>query len=107
MSSATWIVKTAKLIADRDVASVLIRLMMALNDIAMANEGLRDWTFTTEHRKLSRQNGGRLYYGRMLMAHIYEALKIIEEIENAPKVKVLVQACDPKTQSSYSAVAPS
>jgi CubicO group peptidase (beta-lactamase class C family) len=23
-------------------------------------------------RKVYRQNGGRLYYGRMLMAHIYE-----------------------------------
>jgi hypothetical protein len=105
MSSTTWFVKTSKLLADKDAASVLIRLMMASNDIAMAEDGLRDWTFTTEQKKLARQNGGRLYYGRMLMAHVYEALKIIEDIEGNPKLKALVQACDLKTQSSFDAVA--
>ena len=86
MSSRTWAVKTAKLITDRQAASVVVRLMMALNDIAMANEGLGEWTFTQEPRKLARQNGGRLYYGRMLMAHVYEALSIIEEIQNIPRL---------------------
>jgi hypothetical protein len=58
--------------------------MMALNDIAMANEGLAEWTSTTERKKLARQNGGGLYYGRMLMAHVYEALGIIKEIKGSP-----------------------
>src|SRR5262245_16982481 len=105
MSSRTWNIKTAKLIADKDVASVVLRLMMALNDIAIANEGLGDWTFTTERKKLARQDGGRLYYGRMLMAHVFEALSIIQEIERTPKLKALVQACDRGTQSSFDAVA--
>src|SRR5262245_25486108 len=59
MSSTTWSVRTAKVIADEVVASVVVRLMMALNDIAMANEGLGEWTVTQEPRKLARQNGGR------------------------------------------------
>jgi hypothetical protein len=105
MSSRTWNIKTAKLIADKDASSVVIRLMMALNDIAIANEGLGDWTFTTERKKLARQDGGRLYYGRMLMAHVFEALSIIQEIEGTPKLKALVQACDRATQSSFDAVA--
>jgi hypothetical protein len=105
MSSTTWIIRTATLVADEDVASVIIRLMMALNDIAMANDGLAEWTVTTERKKRARQNGGRLYYGRMLMAHTFEALSIIEEIEDNPKLKTLVQACDPMTHSSFDAVA--
>jgi hypothetical protein len=105
MSSRTWCVKTAKLRADEKAASVVVRLMMALNDIAMANEGLGEWTVTRERRKLARQNGGRLYYGRMLMAHVYEALSIIEDIQNSPELKALVQACDPATRSSFDAVA--
>lgn len=105
MSSKTWRVRTAKLIANRDSASVLIRLMMALNDLAMANEGLGEWTTTKERRKLARQNGGRLYYGRMMMAHVYEALSIIECIQNSPKLKALVDECDPETRSSFDAVA--
>jgi hypothetical protein len=105
MSSRTWNSRTAKVIADKDVGSILIRLMMALNDIAMANEGLAEWTSTTERKKLARQNGGRLYYGRMLMAHVYEALGIIKEIKGSPKLNALVQACDRETRSSFDAVA--
>ena len=82
MSSRTWSVGTARLMADKEAASVVVRLMMALNDLAMANDGLGEWTTTQERRKLARQNGGRLYYGRMLMAHVYEALSIIEDIQD-------------------------
>jgi hypothetical protein len=105
MSSTTWSIRTAKLMADKEAASVVVRLMMALNDIAMANEGLGEWTVTQERRKLARQNGGRLYYGRMLMAHVYEALSIIEDIQVSSKLKMLVDACDPATQSSFDRVA--
>ena len=105
MSSRTWSVKTAKLVADKEVASVVLRLMMAQNDIAMANEGLGEWTFTHEPRKLARQYGGRLYYGRMLMAHVFEALSIIEDIQDSPKLKTLVGACDTTTRASFDAVA--
>src|SRR5262249_19080085 len=105
MSSRTWTVKTAKLITDKQAASVVVRLMMALNDIAMANEGLGEWPVTQEGRKLARQNGGRLYYGGMLMAHVYEALSIIEEIQNSPSLSALVETCDQATRSSFKAVA--
>ena len=105
MSSRTWSVGTARLMADKEAASVVVRLMMALNDLAIANEGLGEWTATQERRKLARQNGGRLYYGRMLMAHVYEALSIIENIQDSPKLRMLVDACDPATRSSFNGVA--
>ena len=105
MSSRTWSVRTAKLIADKDAASVVVRLMMALNDIAMANEGLGEWTATQDRRKSFRKQGGRLYYGRMLMAHVYEALSIIEDIQKSAKLNALMQACDATTRSSFDAVA--
>jgi len=82
----------------------MIRLMMAQNDIAVANEGLREWTFTAEKRKITRQNGGRLYYGRMLMSHVIEALKVIKEIQNDPRLSAAVQQCDIKTRQSFAAV---
>jgi hypothetical protein len=63
VSSGTWSFRTAKLIANKEVGSVVVRLMMALNDIAMANEGLGEWTATQDRRKLARQIGGRLYHG--------------------------------------------
>jgi hypothetical protein len=79
--------------------------MMALNDIAMANEGPREWSLTEERGKLTRQNGGRLHYGRMIMAHVYEALSIVEDIQKRPKLKALVDACDPATGLSFAVVA--
>jgi hypothetical protein len=82
MSSTTWSVRTAKLIADQEAASVVVRLMMTLNDMEMADVGLREWTTTQERRKLFRQ-GGRIYYLRMLMGHLYEALSIIKEIQKS------------------------
>jgi hypothetical protein len=33
MASKTWSIRTAKLMADKQVASVVVLLMMALNDI--------------------------------------------------------------------------
>jgi hypothetical protein len=59
MSSRTWSAKTAVVNADKELASVILRLMMAMNDIALANEGLREWAGTTDPRKVHRQNGGR------------------------------------------------
>jgi hypothetical protein len=59
MSSTTWSVRTAKLIADQEAASVVVRLMMTLNDMEMADVGLPEWTTTQERRKLFRQ-GGRI-----------------------------------------------
>jgi hypothetical protein len=58
-----------------------------------------EWTDTLESRKLARQNGGWLYYGRMLMAHVFEALGIINDIQNSTKLKALVDACDPTTRA--------
>jgi len=105
MSSRTWSAKTTVLTADKKLASVIVRLMMAMNDIALANEGLSEWTGTTDPRKVYRQNGGRLYYGRMLMAHIYEALSIIKDIQQDTKLRAAVQQCEAKTRSSFDAVA--
>jgi hypothetical protein len=105
VSSRTWTARTASLVADKQLASVIVRLMMAMNDIALANEGLSDWTNTTDRRRLPRQTGARLYYGRMLMAHVFEALSIIEDIQRDASLQAAVQQCDDKTQSSFNAVA--
>src|SRR5262249_37774491 len=50
-------------------------------------------------------NGGKLYYGRMMMAHVYEALHIIEEIKGSAQLRAAVDRCDSKTGASFNAVA--
>ena len=70
--------------------------MMAMNDIGIVNDALQQWFNTEDKKKKQRQDGGKLYYGRMQSAHIYEALLIIEEIENTPSLKAAVDRCDSK-----------
>jgi hypothetical protein len=65
--------------------------------------GLGEWTFNP--KKSDRQQGGKLYYGRMLMSHVYEALKIIKEIENNNNLKRALESCDAQTRASFDAVA--
>jgi hypothetical protein len=42
--SRTSIVKSRRILHDPDLASVIVRLSMAMNDIGMANDGLDEWT---------------------------------------------------------------
>jgi len=97
--------RTAKLLDDKQLASVLVRLMMAVNDISVAYDAYEHWERTTGHKKVARREGGKLYYGRMMHSHVYEALQIIDEIEKSPALMAIVGKCSAKTQSSFDALA--
>ena len=97
--------RSASLLADKELASVVVRLMMAMNDLGVANSALAEWERTEDRKKAGRRNGGKLYYGRMMMAHVYEALHIIEEIKGSAQLRAAVDRCDSKTGASFNAVA--
>jgi hypothetical protein len=105
VSSRTFMGRSAGLLADKKLASVVVRLMMAMNDLGVANSALAEWEQTKDQKKAARRNGGKLYYGRMMMAHVYEALSIIKEIKNGTQLKATVDRCDSKTRASFDAVA--
>jgi hypothetical protein len=105
MPSTTRIVRTARLGADLELASAVVRLMMAMNDIGVANDALQEWNQTESRKKKARKNGGKLYFGRMQMAHIYEALLIIEEIKETASLMRAVERCDARTRRSFETVA--
>ena len=70
-SSREFMGRSASLLADKELASVVVRLMMAMNDLGVANSALAEWEQTEDRKKDLRRNGGKLYYGRMMMAHVY------------------------------------
>ncbi len=105
MASTTRMVHSAKLVADGEIASVVLQLMMAMNDIGIANDALQEWDQTQDPKKKVRQDGGKLYFGRMQMAHIYEALLIIDEITKTKSLMEAVGRCDKRTQVSFNVVA--
>jgi hypothetical protein len=102
--STTKIIRSGKLLADPVLGSIIVRLMMSVNDIGVANAALNEWFHTDEKRKAVRREGGKLYYGRMQMGHIYEALLVIKEIVNTPNLRAYVDRCDATTVKSFSVV---
>jgi hypothetical protein len=75
--------------------------MIAVNDIALAADANDMWAETTEQRRAYRKPFARMYFIRVLMSHIYEGLKIIEEINNSPVLRAAVEKCDAPTQGEF------
>jgi hypothetical protein len=69
MGSTTRMVRSARLAADPEIALTVLRLMMAMNDIGVANDGLQEWDATENPKKKNRKDGGKLYFGRMQMRY--------------------------------------
>src|SRR5262249_35800605 len=103
MSTTTRIIKNTR-IASSEVSSFLIRLMQVVNDMSIVNDSLRDWSTTTEKRRLGRKHGARAFFARVQMAYVYEALLIIEEMRKNDTAKAAIERCDTRTQAVFSRV---
>jgi hypothetical protein len=101
--SITRLVKTSN-IAKHDMASVLVRLMMAINDMGIVNESLREWNTTEDKRRKARRGGARSFFVRMQMAYAFEALGIIKEIRDTPAFADQIKKCEAKTQECFATV---
>jgi hypothetical protein len=82
-------------------ASTIIRLMMACNDLSLANQALTEWKQEQRGERKSRQQGAGLYFVRMQMAHLHEGMKVIQDIKKDPILMALVQRCDSRTRESF------
>lgn len=105
MSSRTWSLRSAKLLQDRKLASVILRLMICMNDIGITNRSMFEWERTDDPKKKARWRGGVLYFGRIQSAHLFEALSIIDEIRNDPDLIATVDRADSATGESFKIVA--
>jgi hypothetical protein len=101
--STTRVIKT-KEIADSGIGSVLARLMMIVNDMAIVNESLRMWSTSTDKPWESRKGGGRALFARVQMSYVFEALEVIKEIRDSKALTAEVQKCTTKTQDSFAVV---
>ena len=82
-------------------ANTVIKLMMASNDLFLANQSLADWKKDLPGNTKSKQVGAKLYFLRLQMAHLYEGLNVIEEIKNNSSLEALICRCDAQTQKCY------
>jgi hypothetical protein len=80
-------------IADKGgLGSVLIRLMMVMNDMSLAMDGLARWTGESATGRQHREIGARIYFARLQLSHLYEGLKIVKEIDDDRELTNAVDA---------------
>jgi hypothetical protein len=82
-------------------AMTVIKLMMACNDLSLANQSLAEWKKELPPGMRTRQTGAGMYFVRTQLAHLHEGLKVIEEIKNDPQLMALIARCDGQTQQSF------
>lgn len=82
-------------------AIVVVKLMMACNDLSLTNQALSEWKADQPSNKKQRQAGAGMYFVRTELAHLYEALDIIDEIRNDAVLSALITQCDHQTQQSF------
>jgi len=75
--------------------------MMALNDLSLADDGLGRWEQEANPRLANRKLGGKRYFLRTLLSHVFEALAIIKEIMGDVELRSAVDTCDATTQASF------
>src|ERR1700730_4859846 len=97
----TRLIDYRKLHARGKSATLVIKLMMACNDLQLANEALSQWKDEQPRNRSNRQRGARMYFLRLQIAHLFEAFKIIDEIRNDTLLSALVWQCDQHTQASF------
>lgn len=87
-----------------ELGSVLIRLMMVINDMSLAMDAQRRWTEEAKAERQHRERGAKIYFIRLQVSHIYEAMKIVEETRDSPALMRAVDRSDPFTKKGFAAL---
>jgi hypothetical protein len=101
-SHRTTFTKFSKVHRHGDFAEVLVRLMMVCNDLTLIEDAGYRWQNETEGKRLHRQRGAQMYFNRVQMSHIYEAMAIIKGIQRRHMDRI--NAADPKTRESFAKI---
>jgi hypothetical protein len=86
------------------LGSVLVRLMMVVNDMSIAMDAQRRWTEDADEHRAQRENGAKIYFVRLQISHIFEAMKIIAEISSDPALMMVVDRAGSRTKKAFAAL---
>lgn len=80
MVTSTIYTTFEKLTARGDEAVLIVKLMMAFNDLALANEGLSIFKSQYVTKRNDKNRGAAMYFVRLQASHLYEAMEIVDVI---------------------------
>lgn len=81
-------------------STTVVKLMMACNDLSLANQLLARWKPEYQASRSMRSWGACLYAIRAQFGHLYEGLDIIKAILADSQLLQVVDQCDPRSQES-------
>ncbi len=93
---------TFKHLADKgELGVVMVRLMMFVNDLTLCNDAMEQWHKYEDPPHKSRESGAKMYFVRLMIAHMFEALKVVNKINTTPELKEAVERCEKTTQDAF------
>lgn len=100
--STSRLVSPANIEALGPLGVIIIRLMMSISDLTLASQALGVWNDEERPARERLKGAARRYFVRLQIAHLYEALKIIDDIKE--KHADDVAKCDAQTRASFDRV---
>src|SRR5437868_5933236 len=82
-------------------AAVVIKLMMAANDMSYANQCLGEYKIAMERGDKGMRPNGGLYWVRLQIAHMSEAFHIVKQIRDDAELMKVVRSCDSRTREAF------
>jgi hypothetical protein len=102
MGSKQRLTTFTKLNNKGELGVVLGRLMLAMNDIGIANDALAGWMGEQAKAiRADRQRGAKMYFVRMLISHVFEALLIVGKIRLTPVLRAVVDQSAAPTREAF------
>lgn len=96
--------RLSALAAKGTLGSILVRLMMVINDMSLAMDAQRRWSEDVDHRREHRQRGAKIYFVRLQISHIFEAMKIIEEVRDDTDLMKAVDRSGAASRKAFAAL---
>src|ERR1700693_3401315 len=91
-------------LATADGASVVIRLAMVCNDLAISNSAMGRFREIKSNALNHIRRGASLYFVRMSCGHIREGIKAIRDLRDHPALILRVEDCYPDAQSAFASL---
>ncbi len=82
-------------------AHTVVKLMMACNDMSLANHSLTQWKSGSYKELSDRRTGAGMYFVRIQLAHLHEGLKVIHDISQNQNLLNVLDGCDEQTKTSF------
>lgn len=90
-----------RLLGHGDEAVIVVKLMMAFNDLAVSNEGLSIFKGRHVAKQSTKDRGAAMYFIRLQASHLYEAMKILNAIAGHQRLRNVVARCSEATRRAF------